>query len=118
MAVDLFKEQPRLGEQFNIMGPWFETQCQEKTVTLNEVFAQGIERMTKLQEESFASAQHTATIVQRLEELTTSILAMDTPIVDMQECNLEASTPSEEPTHQVKKEMVFDDDYCLNGLNN
>ena len=43
---------------------------------------------------------------------------MDTPIVNMQKGDLEETTPSEEPTHQVMKEMVFDDNYKLNGLNN
>ena len=59
-----------------------------------------------------------ATIVQHLEELTPYILAMDAPIVNMQERDLEKPTPSGKPTHQMMKEMVFDDNYDLNDLNN
>ena len=61
---------------------------------------------------------HEGNGAKHIKELRTSILAMDTPIVNLQECNLEEPTPSEEPTHQVMKEMIFDDDCDLNGLNN
>ena len=37
------------------MEPRFDTQIQYKIVALNEVFIQGIEMMTKIQEESFAT---------------------------------------------------------------
>ena len=35
----------------------FDTQLQDKIATLNEIFVQGIEMMTKLREESFTTVQ-------------------------------------------------------------
>ena len=57
--------------------------------TLEEFFMQGIERKTKLQEESFPSVKCTEAMMQQLEELRASIPNIDAPIVNLYECHLE-----------------------------
>ena len=64
--------------------------------TLEEFFAQSLERITKLQEKSFATVQHTEAMVQHLEESTTSIYTTYAPIVNMHKCQLEECTLSED----------------------
>ena len=74
----------KVGKAMQILWSQFDTQLQDQFAALNEVFAQDIEMMRKIQEESFANAQWMA----------------------------------EESTHQVRKEIVFDDYYDLNDFNN